>query len=94
MRPINQAVPGALVALLRDAPLSAGKVNVAWGAAVGPALERVTAARLDGHTLIVDASSAQWAREVSRSVNVILPRLQSLLGTDAVASISVRTVKT
>jgi predicted nucleic acid-binding Zn ribbon protein len=87
-------MPGALAALLRGAPLSPGKVTVAWGAAVGPALERVTSARLDGHTLIVDANSAQWAREVSRSAHVILARVQAFLGTDAVSSISIRTVKT
>jgi Dna[CI] antecedent, DciA len=91
MRPLTHAVPGALAMLLRDAPLSPGKVTFAWRAAVGPALERVTSARLDGHTLIVDATTAQWGREVSRSVHIILPRLQTLLGADAVTSISVRT---
>jgi predicted nucleic acid-binding Zn ribbon protein len=91
MRPLTHAVPGALAMLLRDAALSPGKVTFAWRAAVGPALERMTSARLEGRTLIVDATTAQWAREVSRSVNVILPRLQTLLGTDAVTSISVRT---
>ena len=54
MRPLTHAVPGALAMLLRDAPLSSGKVSFAWRAAVGPALERVTSARLDGRTLIVD----------------------------------------
>ena len=88
------AVPRALATLLRGAPLSPGKVSFAWRAAVGAALERVTSARLDGHTLIVDATTAQWARVVSRSVHVILPRLQTLLGADAVTSISVRTAKT
>ncbi len=87
-------MPGALATLLRDAPLSPGKVAFAWRAAVGPALERVTSVRLDGRTLIVDATTAQWAREVSRSVTVILPRLQTLLGAEAVTGISVRTAKT
>ena len=91
MRPITHAVPGALVELLRGAPLSAGKVSFAWRAAVGTVIERVTWARLDGRTLIVDAASAQWAREVSRSAGVILTRLQTLLGAETVTSISVRT---
>jgi predicted nucleic acid-binding Zn ribbon protein len=91
VQPINQAVPGALVELLREAPLSPGKVSFAWRAAVGAAMERVTTVRLDGHTLVVDATSTQWAREVSRSAGVILTRVQTLLGADAVTSISIRT---
>ena len=91
MRPISQAVPGALVELLRGAPLSPGKVSFAWRAAVGTALERVTSVRLDGRTLVVEAASTQWAREVSRSAGVILTRVQTLLGAGAVTGISVRT---
>ena len=67
-------LPGALAALLREAPLSDGKVSFAWRTAVGPALERVSSARLDGRTLVVEADNAQWAREVSRSASVILGR--------------------
>src|SRR5262249_25437222 len=37
MRPIAQAIPGAVTELLKAAPLSDGKVSFAWRAAVGPA---------------------------------------------------------
>jgi predicted nucleic acid-binding Zn ribbon protein len=84
-------VPGAIVALLRDAPLSAGKVTFAWNAAVGPAVQRATSVHLEGGVLLVDASSPQWAREVSRSTPIILRRLQQLLGEHTVVSITVRT---
>ena len=94
VRPIAHAIPGALVELLRGAPLSPGKVSFAWRAAVGTAMERVTTVRLDDRTLVVDATTAQWAREVSRSSAVILTRVQTLLGPDAVHSISVRTLRT
>ena len=90
MRPLTSALPGALAELLRDAPLSPGKVSFAWRAAVGPALERETSVRLESGTLIVDAASHQWAREVRRSSSVILNRLQTLLGDGTVTSISVR----
>jgi len=90
VRPLTSALPGALAELLKDAPLSPGKVSFAWRAAVGAALERETSVRLEGGTLIVDAASAQWAREVRRSSSIILNRLQSLLGADAVKAISVR----
>jgi predicted nucleic acid-binding Zn ribbon protein len=90
VRPLNSALPGALAELLRDAPLSPGKVSFAWRAAVGPALEREKSVRLESGTLFVDAMSKQWAREVRRSSSVILNRLQTLLGDGTVKSISVR----
>ena len=90
MHPLSHALPGALMTLLRDTPLSDGKVTFAWNAAVGPALERVTTVRLEQHTLVVDAASAQWTREIQRSTPVILTRLQSLLGKGTVTSLRVR----
>ena len=91
MRPIHHAVPGAVVELLRGTPLSPGKVGFAWRAAVGPAVGRVTSVKLDGRVLVVEASGPQWAREVKRSAEVILTRLQMLLGTATITSINVRT---
>ena len=90
MLPISHAVPGALAELLRDTPLSPGKVAFAWNAAVGPATARATAVRLEGTLLLVDAITIPWGREVSRSSGVILTRLQMLLGRDAVTRIEVR----
>jgi len=90
MRPLTHAVPGALLQLLRPAPLSDGKVAFAWNAAVGPAVARATAVKLCDGVLIVETSNPQWAREVKRSSSVILSRLQMLLGDDAVKSISIR----
>jgi len=92
MEPVGTALPGALEALLRDVPLSDGKVAVAWKAAVGPALERVTAVKLENGVLLVEAASEHWAREVARSAAVILPRLQKLLGAGTVGSIRLRPV--
>ena len=90
VRPLTSALPGALAELLKDTPLSPGKVSFAWRAAVGPALERETSVRLEGRIIIVDAASRQWAKEVRRSSSIILNRLQTLLGPEAVVSISVR----
>lgn len=90
MRSFGQALPATLVHLLRDTPLSNGKVEFAWNASVGPAVQRATAVKLDGTTLIVDVTSAQWGREMKRSERVILTRLQSLLGSDVITNIIVR----
>jgi len=91
MRPLSHAVPGALVELLRTAPLSDGKVTFAWGAAVGPALERVTDVKLEGRVLLVETASAEWSREIMRASPTILKRLRGLLGADAVDRIEART---
>jgi hypothetical protein len=70
--------------------MSAGKMACAWNAAVGPAVHRATRISLENGTLIVEARSAQWAREVARSSTVILGRLQRLLGAQVVTRIIVR----
>jgi predicted nucleic acid-binding Zn ribbon protein len=90
MKPVAAAVPGAVAQLLREAPLSDGKIACAWKVAVGPALDRATAVKLEGTVLLVDVASAQWAREVRRSTGLILPRLRALLGRDTVTEIKVR----
>ena len=91
MNPLGAVAPGAIVALLRDAPLSAGKVTFAWSAAVGPALQRATVVHLENGVLYVDAASPEWAREVLRSTYIIQRRLQQLLGDQTVTRITVRT---
>jgi len=90
MRPLAHALPGALIELLDAAPLSDGKVNFAWSAAVGPALDRATAVKLERRVLIVETASAQWSREIMRSSPLILKRLQALLGAAVVEKIEVR----
>jgi hypothetical protein len=90
MRPLTHALPGALAALLRDVPNSHGKVDFAWKAAVGAAVERVTAVRLEHRVLIVEVPDQNWDREIVRSTPVILARLQTLLGKDAVTAIQIR----
>ena len=90
MKPLTQALPGALAELLRETPLSAGKVNFAWRAAVGSAVGRVTSVRLEDRMLIVDPVDPAWAREITRSSPIILIRLQTLLGADTVTRILVR----
>jgi Dna[CI] antecedent, DciA len=90
MLPLNQAMPGAIGALLRAAPLSPGKVTFAWRTAVGAGIDRVTAVHLEQPVLIVDAEGPQWSREIKRSSTIILARLEALLGPGIVERIEVR----
>ena len=90
LNPLSSAVPGAIAAMLRSAPLSPGKVTFAWHAAVGPALQRATTVRLEQRVLIVEVADARWAREVSRSSRMVIGRMQALLGEEAVSRLEIR----
>jgi hypothetical protein len=89
MVPIDRLMPAVLSEVVRKAPLSAEKVEFAWGSAVGPNLRRVTSVRLDADgTLYVRTTDAHWGREVKRSAKLILPRLATVLGPGVVRRIA------
>ncbi len=80
----------ALALLLQDQPLSPGKVALAWAAAVGPTMDRVTNVSFgSGGTLTVQATNRHWAREIHRSTPLIMSRVNRLLGEHVVTTISV-----
>ena len=85
MDALQTILPRALAELLRHGPLSQGKLELAWRTAVGDGLSRVTTVRLqpDGVVDVLPAD-ARWHRELKRSSNMILARLNSLLGPNAV----------
>jgi hypothetical protein len=70
--------------------MSPGKVEFAWKTAVGPAMQRMTAVRLEGRVLLVEARSIAWQREVLRSSATVLARLKALLGDQVIAEIRLR----
>jgi Dna[CI] antecedent, DciA len=90
MDSLQAIVPAALRELLRRGPMSQGKLEVAWRAAVGDALARVTTVRLQPEGIVeVLPSDARWNKEVRRSSSMILTRLKGLLGDDSVHRVSV-----
>ena len=79
-----------LQALLRDQPVSPGKVSLAWRVAVGRALARAAHAALDADgVLSVTAADPHWARELHRSRPLIEVRLKQLLGDGVVKRIDI-----
>lgn len=86
---MQDLLPAALAAALRPAPLCDEKVAFAWRFAVGPTVNRVTSARLDGGTLRVIARDAAWRTEIRRSSALIQQRLALVLGPAVVTSITV-----
>ncbi len=88
---ISNAIPGAMRLLLARAPLSPGKVEFAWRAAVGGALDRASVVSLRAdRTIVVDVKSSYWRREVQRSRSMVLSRMRELLGSDVVSNLEVR----
>jgi predicted nucleic acid-binding Zn ribbon protein len=88
MVPAHTAIPRVLAEVLRKAPLCPEKVAFAWRAAVGPAVARVTHVSLDAEGVLhVGSSEAHWTTEVRRSSQLILARLEGLLGAGTVRKI-------
>jgi predicted nucleic acid-binding Zn ribbon protein len=81
--------PLVLAEIIRRQPDSKQRTDFAWSVAVGPALARVTTVELRNHNVIVCARDVQWARELERARDTILPRLQLLLGRDVVKGLSI-----
>ena len=79
-----------LAEMLARQPMSPGKLQFAWRAAVGPALARAAALDWQDGRVIVQMSSPDWTREIQRSKPMILERLQMLLGKDAVRRLEIR----
>ena len=90
MRSIQTFAGGVLEEILRRQPPSPARTSFAWQLVVGAALARVTSVQLDGTTLRVSAADARWLNEIHRAREVILPKLQQLLGPGAVTKISTR----
>lgn len=90
MRSIQTLAGGVLAQIVRRQPPSPARTSFAWQLAVGPALARVTSVEMDGTTVRVRAADERWLKEIGRARAVILPKLQQLLGADAVTRISTR----
>lgn len=90
MRSIQTFAGGVLAEVVRRQPPSPARTTFAWQLAVGPALARMTSVELEGTTLRVTAIDTRWLKEIERARAVILPKLQSLLGAEAVIRISTR----
>lgn len=90
MRSIQTFAGGVLAQIVRRQPPSPARTSFAWQLAVGPALARVTSVEMEGTTVRVRAADERWLKEIERARAVVLPKLQQLLGADAVTRISTR----
>ncbi len=84
MEAFQSFAPAVLAEIIRRQPASQERTAFAWSVAVGPALARATTVELRNNNMIVCARDVQWARELERARDTILPRLQLLLGPETV----------
>jgi hypothetical protein len=91
MDSLHTVLPRALIELFRHGPMSQGKLEAAWRVAVGDALSRAAKVRLqpDG-SVEVQAVDQRWQRELKRSSNMILSKLNGLLGAQTVSKLHVK----
>lgn len=89
MQSVQMIAPDVLVEIIRRQPTSRARTLFAWSAAVGAALSRATSVDLIGTNLRVSARDARWARELDRNRDVILARLQHLLGAGVITQIEI-----
>jgi predicted nucleic acid-binding Zn ribbon protein len=89
MYPIQRLSGDLLADVLRRQPPSAARTGLAWQIAVGPTLARVTAVSLRHGVLTVQSPDARWSGEIERARDVVLARLQHLLGPDGVRTLRI-----
>jgi predicted nucleic acid-binding Zn ribbon protein len=82
---LQAVVPAALAQVLRQGPMSQGKLECAWRLAVGEGIARVTKVSLQPEGAVqVEPTDQRWLQEIRRSSRFILNRLQTLLGAGAI----------
>ena len=87
MNPIQSFSSGVLAEVIRRQPASKARTDFAWQLAVGPALARVTTVTLTEGTLTVTARDERWLKEIVRAREIILQKMQHLLGANAIRKI-------
>lgn len=85
MLPIHDFSLTVIAEIIRRQPASTERTRFAWQLAVGPALARATTVELVNGALVVRAGDRRWVAEVGRAREVILTRVQQLLGPETVS---------
>lgn len=89
MQPFQSFATGVLADVVRRQPASPARTTFVWTVAAGPAMARAATVEARNGILFITPKDARWSREIARSCDVILRRVQQLLGPGAVASITI-----
>lgn len=90
VKPLTTLTDSVVPLLLARAPLTPEKIDFSWRLAVGAPVHRACAITLTNGTLAVSVPDGAWAREIERSIDVILVRMQRMLGRETVRRIECR----
>ena len=90
MVPLQRFANGVLADVIRRQPSSPERTAFAWQMAVGTALARSTTISQHDDVLVVRPRDDRWTPELERSANVIVQRLQHLLGRSAIRRLDIR----
>ena len=85
VQPLHTFSTSVLAEIIRRQPGSPAKTRFVWQLAVGPSLAKATTVDLVEGVLAVRAGDSRWIREIDRARDIILARLQHLLGPNAVS---------
>ena len=89
MQPFQTFAATVLADVLRRQPPSPARTAFAWSVAAGPAMARAASVEQKHGTLLVTPKDARWSREIERSRETLLQRVQQLLGRDQVTTITI-----
>ena len=90
MVPLQRFANGVLADVIRRQPSSPERTAFAWQMAVGPSLARSTTIAQQDDVLIVRPRDERWKPELERSADVIVQRLQHLLGRSTIRRLEIR----
>ena len=85
LQPLHTFSTSVLAEIIRRQPGSPAKTRFVWQLAVGPSLAKVTKVDLVDGVMAVRAADTRWIREIDRAQDIILSRLQHLLGPTVVS---------
>jgi hypothetical protein len=94
VKSLTTLTESVLPVLLARAPLTLEKIDFSWRLSVGALVHRACTIVLTNGTLTVNAPDRAWAHEIERSSDIILMRMQRILGRDAVRRIECRVCPT
>jgi predicted nucleic acid-binding Zn ribbon protein len=90
MQPLQQTSYTTLRTLLAGQPTSAAKMTFAWQIVAGVSLARHAQPQWIGDGVLrLRAESAAWARELRLSRDVLIERLNELLGRDVITRLEI-----
>ena len=89
MQSFQTFAPAVLAAAIRRQPASPARTAFAWSVAAGPAMARAASVEARDRVLWVTPKDTRWSREIERSSETLLVRVQTLLGSDEVTSLRI-----